>query len=152
MSWARPIARVKQYGGSNPSASRETVQRVVTVDALRPLRPGHVAPRDPSKAFGTRIRESARGQDCQVRYSGICACDPAFTIWSHARWGAQLGEAGRGGATKALDIAGAYCCTACDAVYDGQRQAPGLTRAEIDLDWCKGHFRSLGVMAELGII
>lgn len=97
----------------------------------------------------SRITESARGEDCQVRIPGICTHDPATVIWSHARWGA----AGRGKAIKATDAAGAYACTSCDAVYDGQRKPPeGMTREQVDLDWCMGHFRSLVLLAKKGLI
>jgi len=97
----------------------------------------------------SKITASANGEDCQVRLPGICTHDPATTIWSHARWGA----AGRGKAIKALDIAGAYCCTSCDAVYDGQRKPPpGYTRDQVDADWCQGHFRSLVLLKEKGLV
>lgn len=112
----------------------------------------HTPERDPEVARSRRIRESARGEACQVRIVGVCTHDNAHTIWSHARWGAQLGGAGRGGAIKAIDEAGAYACTACDAAYDGQRQVVGMKRHEIDLDWCMGHFRSLGMLKEKGLL
>lgn len=97
----------------------------------------------------SRITESARGEDCQVRYTGICTYDPATTIWSHCRHGA----AGKGKGIKAVDVAGAYACTACDALYDGQRPRPeGMTREKADLDWFMGHVRSLVRLAEKGLI
>lgn len=96
----------------------------------------------------SKIRESARGEECQVRIVGVCTADPATTIWSHARWGA----AGKGKSIKALDLAGAYACTACDAAYDGQRQVIGMKRGEIDADWCMGHFRSLVILRDKGLI
>lgn len=151
MSFKRPPPReAKQWTGPTPSpripaqslAGRETLLRALVK---------HVAPRDPMVSRGTRIRESARGEACQVRYAGVCACDPAHTIWSHARWGAQLGDSGRGMCTKAADICGAYACTACDAAYDGQART-GLTREALDLDWCLGHFRSLGILVEKGLV
>lgn len=85
--------------------------------------------------------------DCQVRLPGVCTGDPATVIWSHARWGA----AGRGKSIKALDLAGAYACTACDAAYDGQRKTP-YSRDQIDADWCQGHFRSLLILSNMGIV
>lgn len=95
------------------------------------------------------IRDSARGEECTVRLTGVCTRDPEATIWSHARWN----DAGRGKRTKALDLAGAYACTACDAVYDGQAPRPsGMTQAQVDADWCMGHFRSLVRLAEKGLI
>lgn len=97
----------------------------------------------------SRIRESARGEECLVRIPGVCTHDPATVIWSHARWM----SAGKGKAIKAIDIAGAYACTACDAVFDGQAKAPaGMTREQIDLDWFHGHLRSLVRLAEKGVI
>lgn len=97
----------------------------------------------------TKITESARGEECQVRIPGVCTYDPATVIWSHCRHYA----AGRGKAIKAVDLAGAYACTACDAVYDGQRRPPeGMTRDDIDRDWNMGHYRSLKLLAEKGLI
>ena len=94
------------------------------------------------------ITRSARGEDCTVRLVGVCTHNPETVIWSHARWG----SAGRGKSIKAHDLAGAYCCTACDAAYDGQTKPAGMTRDEIDADWCQGHFRSLLRLAEKGLI
>lgn len=95
------------------------------------------------------IRDSARGEECQVRLPGVCTHDPEKTIWSHARWLA----AGRGKATKSVDLAGAYCCTACDAAFDGQAPLPaGYTREQVDADWCMGHFRSLIRLAQKGLL
>ncbi len=96
----------------------------------------------------SKITQSARGEECQVRLVGVCTHDPATTIWSHARFGA----AGRGKSIKAIDECGAYCCTACDAAYDGQRQVVGMTRAEIDNDWFMGHLRSLVLLKHKGLI
>lgn len=95
------------------------------------------------------IRDSAKGEACTVRLPGVCMGDPAATIWSHARWPA----AGKGAATKALDLAGAFACTACDAAYDGNRKPPaGMTRDDVDLAWCMGHFRSLVRLAQKGLL
>jgi hypothetical protein len=95
----------------------------------------------------SKIRESARGEECQVRLVGVCTGDPATVIWSHARWE----TAGRGKGLKAPDIAGAYACTACDAAYDGQRRVIGMNRDDIDLAWCLGHFRSLLILCKKGL-
>ena len=95
----------------------------------------------------TKITRSARGEDCQVRLEGICSFDPEKTIWSHARWG----SAGRGKSIKALDLCGAYCCVNCDAAFDGQAKTE-LTREQIDADWCQGHFRSLVILEQKGLL
>jgi len=104
------------------------------------------------EARGRRIRESARGKPCQVRYVGICSHDPTKTIWSHARWGARLGEGGRGMGTKADDLMGAYACTSCDAAFDQMTGVGGMTRDELDIDWMLGHLRSLGILQRDGIL
>ena len=83
-----------------------------------------------------------------MRIVGICTFDPAKTIWSHCRHGA----AGKGKGIKALDIAGAYACTACDMAYDQLMGVPHMTRSEVDLDWFMGHMRSLVRLAEKGLI
>lgn len=96
----------------------------------------------------SKITESARSEDCQVRYIGVCTFDPAKTIWSHCRHGA----AGRGKSVKALDLAGAYACTACDAAYDQMQGAKHMTREQLDLDWFHGHMRSLVILKNKGLI
>jgi hypothetical protein len=94
------------------------------------------------------IRDSARGEPCLVRILG-CPGDPAMTIWSHAPFGA----AGKGMGIKSLDLAGAYCCTYCDAIVDGQRPLPaGVRRDEALLDWFMGHVRSLERLAQKGLL
>ena len=97
----------------------------------------------------SKIRKAANGEDCLVRIPDVCTFDPAKTIWSHARWYA----AGRGKSIKADDLCGAFCCTDCDAVYDGQRKPPeGYTRDQVDMDWMHGHLRSLVRLRELGLV
>jgi len=96
----------------------------------------------------SKIRDSANGEDCTVRLPNVCTFDPAKTIWSHGRWGAG----GKGKSLKSIDLNGAYACTACDAVFDGQRPRPhGMTREQVDLDWFHGHLRSLVILVEKGL-
>ncbi len=93
------------------------------------------------------IRDSARGEDCLVRLPG-CPSDPAMTIWSHNRHQ----RAGKGGAIKALDLNGCYCCTYCDAIYDGQAKRPaGMTREAVELAWYHAHAESLVRARQKGV-
>lgn len=97
----------------------------------------------------TRIRQSARGEDCLVRIPGVCRRDPAYTIWSHYRGLAG----GKGMGIKSIDLCGAYACTACDMLYDGQTKRPaGMTKVDVDLAWLQGHIRSLVRLAEKGLV
>ena len=107
-----------------------------------------VQPKTPDRV-DHRIRESARGEPCTVRIPGVCRANPDYTIWSHA----PLGAAGKGRGIKALDLCGAYCCTACDAVIDGQAPMPaGYTRETALNDWFMGHMRSLVRLRQKGLV
>lgn len=160
MTWARSAPRpAKQIGGD--IGPRPTARGIGLSDALAaaPVAPARVPPSPRAlaneiDARGRRIKESARGKDCQVRYTGICCFDPTCTIWSHARWGAQAGDGGKGMSTKADDLAGAYACSACDAAFDQLRgiEGTGYTRESLDLDWMLGHLRSLGILQRDGIV
>jgi len=157
MSWQRKPPRVKEYTGTKPDAPRTPAPSRGTLSALLmpvDVRPPKASrpPRDPAASWGRAITRAAKGEPCTVRLPGVCLTDGEYSIWSHARWGARLGEAGRGMGTKAMDLCGAIACTACDAVYDGQRPAPHLTRAEIDMDWMIGDLRSLGVLERKGLL
>lgn len=95
------------------------------------------------------IRDAAKGEPCLVRIQGVCRGGTEHTIWSHA----PLGAAGKGRGIKSVDIAGAMCCTACDAVVDGQAPLPpGATRQSVLLDWFMGHMRSLVRLGEKGLL
>lgn len=94
------------------------------------------------------IRDSANGEECLVRLPG-CPNDRAMTIWSHNRHQ----RAGKGGAIKALDLNGCYCCTSCDAIYDAQVPLPvGVTRVEVELAWFMAHAESLVRLAAKGLV
>ena len=58
----------------------------------------------------SKIRTSAKGEECQVRIEGYCNFNPETTILAH------LGGAGM--ALKSNDIHAAYCCSACHDVID----------------------------------
>ena len=152
MSFNRPPPRTKQYEGANPSAPRAPLPVVVRV-RLDENRVNWITDPQPVPKTSDRksqaIRDSARGEDCTVRIVGACMHDPEATIWSHA----PLGAAGKGRSIKALDICGAYACTACDAVIDGQRHLPpGATRESVLADWMLGHMRSLVRLRQKGLV
>lgn len=154
MTWARPTPPTREQRIAE-RAARMATQAQTCMPRRAAVMGGTTsgaveAPKITAKTkVRQSIRDSARGEQCQVRLPGICANDPDATIWSHARWL----DAGKGGSTKALDLAGTYACTACDAAYDGQRKPPpGYTREDIDRDWCMAHFRSLVILARKGLI
>ena len=107
-----------------------------------------VIPKTPDRR-DQAIRDSANGEDCQVRIFGACSGDRATTVWTHANSLA----ADKGMAVKALDLCGAYCCWACHEVVDGRAPRPlGATAQSVLLDWCMGHLRSLVILRRKGLV
>lgn len=96
-----------------------------------------------------KIRDSARGKECLMVLPGVCMHDPAATIWSHYR--GSIG--GKARSLKADDLCGCYACTACDAVYDGQRKVPhGMTYDEVELAWYEAHIKSIVILHADGVL
>ena len=60
----------------------------------------------------SKITDSARGEQCQVRIPGVCNRDPATVVFAHLNGG--------GMGMKHPDYEGAYCCSACHDVVDGR--------------------------------
>jgi hypothetical protein len=97
----------------------------------------------------SKITESARNEDCQIRIPGVCNFDPATTVWCHGNGSA----AGKGIGMKSHDILGSYGCSNCHAVVDHiVPLPPGLTRIEVKLFFYEGHFRSLVILIKKGLV
>jgi hypothetical protein len=97
----------------------------------------------------TAIRDSANGEDCHVRLAGICNGRTDTTVWSH--WPGL--DADRGMGLKALDLCGAYACSACHDAIDGRAPLPeGTSRADVVLGWMFGHMRSLVTLVRKGLV
>lgn len=58
----------------------------------------------------SKIRKSARGQDCQIRLENTCNGNPETTVFCHVN-GAGVGK-------KSLDMFGAYGCSDCHREVD----------------------------------
>lgn len=61
-------------------------------------------------AKSTKIRQSARGEDCTVRIPSICNGNPETVVLAHCNGG--------GAGMKAPDFEAAYCCSACHDEID----------------------------------
>lgn len=95
------------------------------------------------------IRDSANGEECHVRLAGVCNGRTDTTVWSH--WPGL--DADRGMGLKALDLCGAYTCSACHDAIDGRTPLPeGDTRTDVALGWMFGHMRSLVTLARKGLV
>ena len=64
-----------------------------------------------------KIRDSARGEDCQVRIPGICNFNPETTILAHVGSDKKMGG-------KCSDLEATYCCSDCHAAIDGAAGTP----------------------------
>ena len=94
----------------------------------------------------SKIRESARGQECQVRLPGICNHNPETVCWAHANGSA----AGKGIGMKSPDILGAYACSSCHDEID--RRTQKADRIEVRLAFWEGHARSVLMLLKQGLI
>lgn len=66
----------------------------------------------------SKVRESARGEDCTLRFPGVCNFDVATTVFCHSN---RLSD-GKGMGMKAK--IGAYGCSSCHDVLDGRAPRP----------------------------
>ena len=89
----------------------------------------------------SKITQSARNEECQVRLIGICNHNSETTAFAHYRKGG-LGGMGK----KPKDIFGAYACSACHDVLDGR------VKAEIDLFTLDSEFKSAVLRTQLILI
>lgn len=91
----------------------------------------------------SKIRQSARGQDCLVRVPGICNGNPETVVLAHINGG--------GAGMKAHDIHGAYCCSDCHTFLDGG-YVKTTTRQYRDLLHLEGIVRTQLKLIEAGFI
>jgi len=91
-----------------------------------------------------KIRDSAKGEDCQVRIAGVCNFNPETVVFAH------LGGGGMG--AKVSDIHGAYCCSSCHDAVDGRIMQVTNPRFVIELAFYDGMVRTQNILVEKGLI
>ncbi len=92
----------------------------------------------------SKIRESARGEHCQVRIPAVCNGNPETVVLAHIN--------GAGMALKAPDHKGAYTCSACHEWLDGGYARQGFSRGQRDLMHLEGVLRTQDRLIEKGLI
>lgn len=93
----------------------------------------------------SKITESARGQECQVRLPGICNFDPTTTVFAH------LGGAGMGRKYRVNGMEwGAYACSACHDEID--RRTRHMDINDVDRFTHHGLVRTQVILVQRGII
>ncbi|MGZ5029042.1 MAG: DUF1364 domain-containing protein [Methylobacter sp.] len=58
----------------------------------------------------SRLRKSAKGQQCLIRIPGVCNWNPETTVLAHLNGG--------GMGAKKSDLQGAFCCSSCHDEID----------------------------------
>lgn len=91
----------------------------------------------------SKLRKSARGQECQIRLPGICNHNSETVVLAHLN-GAGIG-------TKQADLFGAYSCSRCHSVIDGEKQKH-WTPETIKLWHLEGIIRTQQIMLDQGLI
>ena len=94
----------------------------------------------------SKIRESARGQQCQIRLIGICNHNPETVVLAHYR---MAGTCGMG--IKPSDIQAAYACSRCHDASDG-RLKTDLSRDEIQTAFAEGVMRTQQILIKQGLL
>ena len=95
----------------------------------------------------SKIRKSAKGKECQVRFEGVCNHNPETTVFAHIN-GGGMGK-------KKLDIHGAYACSDCHRVID---QLPSVNHivhfddAMNVIKFYEGVWRSQEILLKEGLI
>ena len=92
----------------------------------------------------SKIRKSAKGQDCTVRIPGICNFMPETTVLAHINGG--------GMGTKHSDIEAAYCCSSCHDVIDSRAKCSQHQWAQIKVWHHEGAMRTRKILLDKGLI
>ena len=153
----KPLQRKKAMsrGAGFSRASSKTPAAgagLLRADAARRARePKPAAPRKRLKSNRpktTAIRASARGQDCTLRFEGVCNRNPETTVWCHSN---RLAD-GKGMGLKAPDEQGCYGCSDCHAWLDGGYAASGTPRTAVDARFDAARAESQEKLRDMGLM
>jgi len=158
-SGTKPLARrtpMRQVGFSRASSKTASagagLLRVAAVQAkaardreAKP--PKQRKPMKSSRPKMTPIRASARGQECTLRFPGICNRNPETTAWCHSN---RLAD-GKGMGLKAPDEQGCYGCSDCHAWLDGG-YAGHVPREVVDARFDAARIESQEILKEKGLM
>lgn len=98
-----------------------------------------------SRPASTKIRQSARDQECTLRFPGICNYRTDTTVLCH--------ENGAGAGMKSLDEKGAYGCYECHMTLDGHKPRPaGFTRELMLTLFVEANAQTRRILTRKGLI
>jgi hypothetical protein len=93
----------------------------------------------------TKIRASAKHEECAIRLPGICNRNPETTVFAHIS-GIRFGH-GAGKKTKW----GAYACSSCHDLIDSRTKSH-LSKEYIKLAHYEGVLETLLLLQEEGLV
>lgn len=96
----------------------------------------------------SKITQSAKNEECQVRLYGVCNFNSATVVWAHANGSAS----GKGMGLKSPDALGTYACSACHDAIDGRTKPKHLEQHEIKIAFHEGHQRSFIKLMQKGLV
>jgi hypothetical protein len=91
----------------------------------------------------SKITQSAKGEQCQIRIPGVCNHNPETTVFCHYRLNTGIG-------IKPNDLQGAYGCSDCHSEADRR-----TTMHEIEfvkLCFAEGVFRTQAILQKKGLV
>jgi len=107
------------------------------------------SPMKRSRPKTTKIRQSARGEDCTINLEGVCNYDTATVVWCHSNRASD----GKGMGRKADDDRGAYGCRSCHAIYDRQEKRPDhLSLDDVEEAFTLAMEKSRAILASKGLV
>ncbi|WP_444917642.1 nuclease domain-containing protein [Microbulbifer sp. JMSA003] len=92
----------------------------------------------------TKLRKSARGEECTLRLFPHCNSNPETVVLCHLPSNAGL-------ARKSPDWWGVYGCSSCHDVIDG-RSKTDISRAEVERSKLRALYETQSKMREKGLI
>ena len=95
----------------------------------------------------SKIRKSARGQQCHMRIPGVCNGNPETTVLAHIRRG---GISGVG--MKPNDLCSVYACSGCHDAIDRRSNVGAITQSEMDGYILEGHMRTLAHLVSSALV
>lgn len=144
MKQSKPLARTgfaRAIKGSNPSLS--------SAPGLLRAAASQIKSRTGRRQRQTKIRASARDQECTLRFPGICNGRTDTTVLCHS----NLLADGKGMGLKAPDTRAAYGCCDCHDLLDGRRPRPEYMTREYMLQLADvGIQRTQEILAQKGLL
>lgn len=95
-----------------------------------------------------KLLELAKGAPCMVQAPGICERRSETVVAAHA----NRGDLGKGERLKAHDCFVAFACGPCHDWIDGRLKVEGTSRADREVWWEKGFFRTVLYLWTQGLI